>query len=72
MTKEGTSIVVDVLVRAAIRYGWNTDRPDLQSRFHKEAAIRLMELALEEDKEEVEVLLKQRERSISNLTNSLR
>lgn len=71
MSKEGTSIVVDVLIRGAFRYGWGTDRPDLLSAFHREAALRLMQLALDIDKDEVKNILQERTSFLESVASIL-
>lgn len=62
----GKELVVDIMVRAAIQYGWGMDSK-CQSLPQKIAADRLMGLANAEDSEIVEKLLAERARCQENL-----
>jgi len=33
--REAKRVVLDTLVRAAVNFGWHTERPELQSVIHK-------------------------------------
>jgi hypothetical protein len=60
--REGKKLVVWTLVRAATKFGWSTNRPELQSIIHKIAADRIMELANAEDSSLVQEALDERSR----------
>lgn len=69
--REAKRMVLDSLVRAAVYFGWGSERPDIQSIIHKIAADRLMELANAEDPNLVKELLAERNRCQMNLARFL-
>jgi hypothetical protein len=72
--KMANEIVIDVIVRGAIMFGWNESltRYASQSIVHFKAAKRLMEIAIQEDAIEVKRLLKERKISQENFAKILK